>query len=87
MSALGVWCNGSTEDFESFGSGSNPDTLAVAVADMVMHRIVAPDDAGSTPVGHLFVLFYSKMSSFFVFCELPTTCSREVGASFGALRR
>lgn len=33
--------------------GSTPTARTVAVAEMVMHRIVAPNYAGSNPVGHL----------------------------------
>ena len=33
-------------------AGSTPVSATVAVADLVMHRIVAPEYAGSTPVGH-----------------------------------
>lgn len=33
-------------------AGSTPAAPAVAVADMAMHRIVAPDHAGSTPASH-----------------------------------
>ena len=33
--------------------GSNPITGTVAVAEMAMHRIVAPDYAGPNPVGHI----------------------------------
>lgn len=33
-------------------AGSIPAAPAVAVADMAMHRIVAPDHAGSTPASH-----------------------------------
>ena len=33
-------------------TGSTPVSATVAVADLVMHRIVAPEHAGSTPVGH-----------------------------------
>lgn len=35
------------------GRGSIPCMQAVAVADMVMQRIVDPPYAGSNPVGHL----------------------------------
>lgn len=33
-------------------AGSTPVSATVAVADLAMHRIVAPDYAGSNPVGH-----------------------------------
>lgn len=33
-------------------AGSTPAAPSVAVADMAMHRIVAPDHAGSTPASH-----------------------------------
>ena len=33
--------------------GSNPTSATVTVADLVMHRIVVPDYAGSNPVSHL----------------------------------
>ena len=33
--------------------GPNPRSGTVAVAEMAMHRIVAPDHAGSIPVGHI----------------------------------
>ena len=33
--------------------GSSPTTPIVAVAELVMHRIVVPNHAGSNPVGHL----------------------------------
>ena len=33
--------------------GSIPTQSTVAVADLVMHRIVAPDYVGSNPISHL----------------------------------
>ena len=38
--------------------GSNPTSATVTVADLVMHRIVVPDYAGSNPVSHLKGLIY-----------------------------
>ena len=33
-------------------AGSTPVSATVAVADLVMHRIVAPEYVGSNPIGH-----------------------------------
>ena len=49
----GVWCNGSTPDFDSGGIGSNPVMSAVAVAQLAVQRIVVPPVVGSSPIGHL----------------------------------
>ena len=35
--------------------GSSPAGITVAVAELAMLRIVAPNDAGSNPVGHLWM--------------------------------
>lgn len=54
---LQLWIRGSMvespSDTREVG-GSIPPTRTVTVADfMEMHRIVAPDHAGSNPVGHI----------------------------------
>ena len=44
------WQRDTAKDRDSLSSNLRSGT--VAVAEMVMHRIVAPDHAGSIPVGH-----------------------------------
>ena len=49
--------------WDAVAVGSNPAIPTVTVADLVMHRIVAPDYAGSTPVGHLSIIEMSQVQS------------------------